>query len=82
MFRVIIDAKLAEKLKQYSTLTELCDEAGNTVGRFYPEIDLAKFEAVTPEISEEELRRRLNSNEPRYTTAEVLARLEKLDGQR
>ncbi len=83
MTPITIDAKLAAKLRQHASPAELCDEAGNAVGRFVPNGQLEEeWVPVTPEISEEELRRRLNSNEKRYTTAEVLAFLEKLDGQR
>jgi hypothetical protein len=41
-------------------------------------IDMSEWEPLTPEVSEEELDRRERSNEKRYTTAEVLAYLEKL----
>jgi hypothetical protein len=48
------------------------------LGRFVPLIDPSEWEPVSPEASEEELDRREKANEKRYTTAEVLAYLEKL----
>jgi hypothetical protein len=78
MTRITIDAKLAETLRQHGTGAELCDEEGNTVGRFVPELDLAEWEPASPGISEEELHRRANSNEKGITTAELIARLERL----
>ena len=42
------------------------------------ETDLAEWEPLSPDISEEELDRRANSKEKRYTTTEVLAHLERL----
>jgi hypothetical protein len=57
---------------------ELCDESGKVLGRFIPKIDLSEWEPISPDISEEELRRREQSNEKRYTTAEVIAYLESL----
>lgn len=57
---------------------ELCDPSGRVLGRFVPLIDLSEWEPVSPDISEEELLRRSQSKEKTYTTAEVLAYLEKL----
>jgi hypothetical protein len=48
------------------------------LGRFIPALDPSQYEPLQPQISDEELQRRRNSNEKRYTTAEVLAYLEKL----
>ncbi|HWG43137.1 MAG TPA: hypothetical protein VN688_10155 [Gemmataceae bacterium] len=47
------------------------------VGQPVPLIDLSEWEPLSPDVSEEELDRRAQSNEKRYTTAEVLAQLEK-----
>ncbi len=78
MSRVTLDPTLVAKLKNSLELVELCDEAGNVIGRFYPVYDKAFYDQLKPEISEEELKRRFSSKEKRYTTAEVLAHLEKL----
>ncbi len=78
MTQIILDAALASKLNDLKCPAELCDPSGRVVGRFVPALDLSEWEQVTDDISEEELDRRAKSNEKRYTTAEVLAYLEKL----
>ena len=67
MTRVIVDETLRSKLHNLSEVLELCDESGRVVARVTP---------VEPQLSEEELQRR--EQEPDYSTAEVLAHLEKL----
>jgi hypothetical protein len=75
MTKVILDEALRSKLHNLSEPLELCDEAGHVLGHLYPEYDLSEYEQWEPTFSEEELRRLEQSNEPCYTTAEVLARL-------
>jgi len=41
-------------------------------------MSLAEWEPLSPDITEDELERRAKSTEKRYTTAEVIAHLEKL----
>jgi hypothetical protein len=77
MTRIILDADMRMKLLGVMQPLELCDESGQVLGRVIPTIDRTKIKGAEPEISEEELQRR--ENEPgEYTTAEVLAYLEKL----
>jgi hypothetical protein len=78
MSRIIVDDALRAKLQNFSRPLELCDESGKILGRVFPALDLSEYEAWEPPISEDELRRREQSNEKRYTTAEVIAHLEKL----
>ena len=78
MTRITLDADLRSRLLNLRQPLELCDESGRVVGRLFPAIDLAEYEACEPPISEEELRRRENSGEQRYSTAQVLAHLEQL----
>jgi hypothetical protein len=73
-----LDPALLEKLLAAMQTVDICDQSGKIVGHFTPIIDPADFELFGPEISEEELRRRIESKEPRYTTAEVLQYLERL----
>jgi hypothetical protein len=61
----------------YGQPVELCDSAGHVVGRFLPAIDRQQFEGLDPQIGPEELRFRKQNQGKTYTTAEVLARLEK-----
>jgi hypothetical protein len=78
MTRVVIDATMKSKLHNLTEPLVLCDESGNVLGTVIPSVDLSEYEPCGPQVSDEELERRANSHERRYTTAEVLAHLEKL----
>ena len=78
MTRVILDEILRNRLHNLTDAIELCDESGRVVARVYPTADLSDYEPWVPPISDEELRRLEQSDEKRYTTAEVLAHLERL----
>ena len=78
MTQLIVDASLPGKLPSLTQPVELLDLSGQVLGQYIPAVDLSEYEPFEPQISEEELERRMNSNEKRYTTAEVLAYLEKL----
>jgi hypothetical protein len=72
---VTFEPALLEKLLASMQSVDVCDQSGKIVGRFTPKIDPNDYEAAGPEISDEELTRRINSNEPRIPGAEVLSRL-------
>jgi hypothetical protein len=76
MTQVILDAALRSKLHGLTQPLELCDEAGRVLARLVPVVDESQFEPLEPQISAEELQRR--RGEPEFSTAEVLAYLEKL----
>jgi hypothetical protein len=76
MTRVVVDANLRSQLHDLNQPLEFCDEAGKLLGRFVPEAGGARNEPEPPFLSEEELQRR--EREADYTTAELLAHLEKL----
>jgi hypothetical protein len=78
MPRIVIDAALRSQLQAINQPVELCDESGQVLGRFLPTVDPSRYERVELPISDEELTRLSRSNEKYYTTAEVLAYLEKL----
>jgi hypothetical protein len=78
MTQVVLDASLSNQLASLGHPVELCAPSGQVVGRFVPLIDLTQWEPASLDVSEEELERRAKSSEQRYTTAEVLASLEKL----
>lgn len=78
MTKVTIDETLREKLNNLAEPLELCDESGRVLGRVFPAFDLSDYEPWEPPIDEEELKRREQSGERRYTTAEVIAHLESL----
>ncbi len=78
MARIVLDAATIAKLTTELHPVEVCDEQGNVIGTFRPRLDPAKYGPLEPQISEEELERRMKSNGPWYTTAEVLEHLRKL----
>jgi hypothetical protein len=78
MNQIMLDASVASKLNEVFLPVELCDPSGRVLGKFVPLIDMSEWEAVTPAAGEAELDRREQANEKRYTTAEVIAYLEKL----
>ncbi len=78
MFQIILDASTSSKLNNVFLPVELCDPSGRVLGRFEPLIDPSEWEPVSPEVSEEELRRREQSDK-RYTTEQVLAHLKNLE---
>jgi hypothetical protein len=75
MRRVVVDAVLRNKLQNLVQPLELCDESGKVLARVYPVPDPAESN-LEPKIGPEEIRRRMQSDEKRYTTTEVLAHLE------
>jgi CRISPR/Cas system-associated endonuclease Cas1 len=77
MSKVTVDTALLNKLRDLEGPVELCDQAGHILGQFFPKLDATKHN-LKPQISEEEIQRRKNSEDKTYATAEVLARLEKL----
>jgi hypothetical protein len=78
MTQIILDTNVCGKLTALTHPVELCDASGRVLGRFVPRIDMSEWEPVSPAASEEELDRREQAGEKRYSTAEVLAYLEKL----
>ena len=77
MIQIILDAGVSSQLHNLNHTVELCDPSGRVLGRFVPLIDLSEWQPLSPDVSEEELDRRAQSKEKRYTTAEVLAHIAK-----
>jgi hypothetical protein len=78
MTRITLDATLRNKLLDLTQPLELCDESGRVLAHLVPKIDPSLYEGLEPQISREELERRKQNKGKTYTTAEVLAHLEKL----
>jgi hypothetical protein len=76
MTRIALDAVLRSKLRDLSEPLEFCDESGRVVGRYLPAPEIVLKNLSGPSLSDKELQRR--ELEPDYSTAEVLAYLEKL----
>ena len=72
MTRITLDSNLRHTLPDLSQPFEVCDETGKTVGQFIPAGENG------PPISRDEIERRKRNKGKGYTTAEVLAHLEKL----
>lgn len=75
MTKITIDAELKQKLANLTEPVDLCDESGEVLGRFTPLVDSSAWEPITSDITEEEMKRRLNAGEKRYTTTEVMDHL-------
>jgi hypothetical protein len=78
MTRVIVDEALLSKLLNLSQPLELCNASGKVLARLLPTFDPSLYENLEPNISKEELERRRQNKGKTYSTAEVLAYLEKL----
>ena len=70
MTKITLDPILRHTLPDLSQPFALCDEAGNLLGRFIPA-------SLEPPLSRQEIDRRKQNKGRTYTTAEVLAHLEK-----
>jgi hypothetical protein len=77
MTQIVVDAALREKLRDLSQPLELLGENGELLGRFTPAPRLPDALAREPQLTEEEWKR-LEEEPALYSTAEVLAHLEKL----
>jgi hypothetical protein len=78
MTRVTIDADLKGKLLDLCEPLELCDESGRILATVMPVLDSSDYGPLEPQISREELDRRIRNKGKTYTTEEVLAYLERL----
>jgi hypothetical protein len=79
MSQIIVDAAAAAQLRAATSPVEVRDPSGKLLGRFAPAIDWSEYELIGPELSEEELQRRRESGRKKYTTAEVLEHLRRLE---
>jgi hypothetical protein len=77
MTRLILDDALKAKLHNLTEPLELCDPSGRVLARVVPHYDPDEYD-LEPKISQEEIERISASEEKGFTTAEVLAYLEKL----
>ena len=79
MTRIICDATaFRRKLHDFAQPLELCDESGHILARVVPVLAAELRASSEPQISGEELDRRIASRGKTYTTAEVMAYLEGL----
>jgi hypothetical protein len=78
MPQVVLDEKVCQRLNEFLEPVDVCDPSGKVIGLFEPKFEPTKWKIIGPELSDEELDRRANSDEKRYTTEEVLENLKKL----
>jgi hypothetical protein len=81
MLRIKVDDELRKRFGDFKQDVELCDEDGRVLGRFQisaPWTDPDQWEPLTPEITQEEIERRLAEGGATYTTAQVIEKLSKL----
>lgn len=78
MPRIIVDESLKNKLHQLDEPAEICDQDGRVLGKFLPTFNPDEYEGLKSPISEQEIEARMKSKGKTYTTAEVLAHLEKI----
>jgi hypothetical protein len=76
MNRVIVDPATLARLRDARQTLELCDDSGLVVGHFVPALDPSERARLEPQVSEEELDRRLRAGGGR-SLAEILTDLEK-----
>jgi hypothetical protein len=77
MTQIVIDATLRSKLQDLTQPLEFLDEQGQVLGRYVPAGDLPAHLTEEPQLTEEEWRR-LEQETETYSTADVVAHLEKL----
>jgi hypothetical protein len=78
MKRIFLDAELRAKLVDLSQPLELCDASGHVLASVFPAVPLSDYDLWEPPYDEEELHRLEQSNERRYSTAELLDHLRAL----
>ena len=59
MTQIIVDAGLRSKLHDLRQPLDLCDESGKVLARLIPVLDESQYERVEPQLSPEELQRRM-----------------------
>ena len=77
MTRVVLDPATLAKLSSVQDRAEVCDAQGLVRGYFTPVPELSDYKGIQIPLSEAELERAEQETDS-YTTAEVLAYLEKL----
>ena len=81
MTKVTVDAELRKRLLFFTTPLEFCDANGIVIARYTPSTpwnDPDNWVGFNPEISEEEMDRRINSDERTYTTQEIIEMIKAL----
>jgi hypothetical protein len=82
MTRVTIDSNVQRVLLNFTKPLELCDESGLTLGKLIPikpELAEGDWIDLTPDVTDEELEREIESGEF-CSTEELIAEIKKMRG--
>jgi len=72
MIRITIDDEQKKKLLDAEGIVELCDTSGKLLGYFLSLSQERNFwKVLLPELSEEEIQRRVDTGEPGFTSEQV-----------
>jgi hypothetical protein len=83
MTRVTIDAELRKVLLNFTKPLELCDESGSILGKLIPTKPISGAEDwidLTPDDTDEEIQRAIDSGEETYSTQELIDEIKKMRG--
>jgi hypothetical protein len=75
MIRIILDGEQAKLVAHSEEMVEVCDGEGRVLGVVSPPLSAKELECAA------KARRALESDQPRYSTEQVLAHLDKLAGK-
>ena len=78
MTRIVVDTAMWDKLHNFLQPVDLCDETERALARLMPVCNQADYGPLEPQVGEEELRRREQSDKW-YSTEQVLAHLKKME---
>jgi len=78
MKQILVDDDWRSRLFDFSEDLEFRDTSGKVLARLQrstPWMDPDRWTPMTPEVSSEEIQRRVNSDEPTFTTEQVISQL-------
>jgi hypothetical protein len=83
MTRVIIDPEVRKVLLNFTKPLDLCDESGSILGKLIPTkpiTDTDDWIDLTPDETDEEIQRAIDSGEETYSTDELIGQIKKMRG--
>jgi hypothetical protein len=83
MTRVTIDNEIRKVLLNFTKPLELCDETGSILGKLIPtKPDVAAHDWIdlTPDETDEEIDRAIDSGEETYSTQDLIDQIKKMRG--
>jgi hypothetical protein len=82
MTRVTVDANVQKLFLNFTTPLDLCDESGAVRAKLVPcsAEDPDEWIDLTADISDEEIKREIESGDEGYSTEELIAEIKKMRG--